>query len=134
VENPRPPLVIAELSTVQLTLRPLDPALDATDLFEMDADPLVHQFVYGSSPSRSIDQLKRRLAADLDQNGGMTWVLRLRDDPVIESASPAPQPPPIGLPAALHGHAREGHWSPPGARTPVQRQWSEAPMPHVVKR
>jgi RimJ/RimL family protein N-acetyltransferase len=81
VENPRPPLVIAELSTDRLVLRPLDPALDATDLFEMDADPLVHQFVYGSSPSHSVDQLKRRLAADLDQNGGMTWTLRRRGDP-----------------------------------------------------
>lgn len=49
----------------------------------MDADPLVHQFVYGSSPSRSIDQLGRRLAADLDQNGGMTWALRRRDDPTV---------------------------------------------------
>lgn len=47
----------------------------------MDADPLVHQFMYGSSPSHSIDQLQRRLAADLDQNGGTTWALRLRDDP-----------------------------------------------------
>jgi RimJ/RimL family protein N-acetyltransferase len=81
VENPRPSLVIAELSTARLNLRPLDPGLDATDLFEMDADPLVHQFVYGSSPSRSIKQLQRRLAADLDHNGGMTWAVRLRDDP-----------------------------------------------------
>jgi RimJ/RimL family protein N-acetyltransferase len=79
----RPSLVMAELSTARLVLRPLDPTLDAADLFEMDADPLVHQFVYGSSPSRSIDQLKRRLAADLDQNGGMTWTLRLRDDPTV---------------------------------------------------
>jgi hypothetical protein len=47
----------------------------------MDADPLVHQFVYGSSPSRSINQLQRRQAADLDQNGGMTRALRLRHDP-----------------------------------------------------
>jgi RimJ/RimL family protein N-acetyltransferase/catechol 2,3-dioxygenase-like lactoylglutathione lyase family enzyme len=61
----------------------LDPVLDATDLFEMDADPLVHQFVYGSSPSHSIDQLQRRLAADLDQNGGMTWTLRVRDNPTV---------------------------------------------------
>ncbi len=63
--------MIAELSTVRLTLRPLDPTLDATDLFEMDADPLVHQYVYGSSPSHSpshsIEQLQRRLAAELDQ-------------------------------------------------------------------
>jgi RimJ/RimL family protein N-acetyltransferase len=61
----------------------LDPILDATDLFEMDADPLVHQFVYGASPSHSIAQLQRRLAAELDQNGGMTWTLRLRDDPTV---------------------------------------------------
>src|ERR1700722_18620490 len=72
---------MAELSTARLVLRPLDPTLDAPDLFEMDADPLVHQFVYGSSPSRSIKQLARRLVNDLDQNGGMTWSLRLRDDP-----------------------------------------------------
>jgi RimJ/RimL family protein N-acetyltransferase/catechol 2,3-dioxygenase-like lactoylglutathione lyase family enzyme len=61
----------------------LDPILDATDLFEMDADPLVHQYVYGSSPSHSIEQLQRRLAADLDQNGGMTWAVRLHDDPTV---------------------------------------------------
>jgi RimJ/RimL family protein N-acetyltransferase len=79
----RPPLVMAELSTARLVLRPLDPTHDAADLFEMDADPLVHQFVYGSSPSHSIDQLQRRLAANLDQNGGMTWALRLRDDPTV---------------------------------------------------
>jgi RimJ/RimL family protein N-acetyltransferase/catechol 2,3-dioxygenase-like lactoylglutathione lyase family enzyme len=61
----------------------LDPTLDATDLFEMDADPLVHRYVYGSKPSHSIEQLRRRLAAELDQNGGMTWALRLRDDPTV---------------------------------------------------
>jgi RimJ/RimL family protein N-acetyltransferase len=83
VDDLRPALVIAELSTARLVLRPLDPTHDAADLFEMDADPLVHQFVYGSSPSRSIDQLQRRLGADLDQNGGMTWALRLRDDPTV---------------------------------------------------
>ena len=49
----------------------------------MDADPLVHQYVYGSSPSHSIEQLQRRLAADLDQNGGTTWALRLRDEPTV---------------------------------------------------
>jgi RimJ/RimL family protein N-acetyltransferase len=74
---------MAELSTARLVLRPLDPDADAADLFEMDADPLVHQFVYGSSPSHSVTQLKRRLAADLDHNGGMTWALRLRDDPTV---------------------------------------------------
>ncbi len=74
---------MAELSTARLVLRPLDPTLDAADLFEMDADPLVHQYVYGSSPSHSIEQLQRRLAADLDQNGGMTWAVRLRDDPTV---------------------------------------------------
>jgi RimJ/RimL family protein N-acetyltransferase/catechol 2,3-dioxygenase-like lactoylglutathione lyase family enzyme len=74
---------MAELSTARLILRPLDPTHDAADLFEMDADPLVHKFVYGSSPSRSISQLQRRLAADLDQNGGMTWALRLGDDPTV---------------------------------------------------
>jgi RimJ/RimL family protein N-acetyltransferase/catechol 2,3-dioxygenase-like lactoylglutathione lyase family enzyme len=71
---------MSELSTARLTLRPLDPAHDAADLFEMDADPLVHQYAYGSSSSRSIGQLTRRLAADLRQNGGMTWALRLRGD------------------------------------------------------
>ncbi len=83
VETPRPPLVIAELSTARLTLRPLDPTLDATDLFEMDADPLVHQYVYGSSPSHSIEQLQRRLAAELERNGGMTWAIRLREEPTV---------------------------------------------------
>ena len=78
---------MAELSTARLVLRPLDPILDAADLFEMDADPLVHQFVYGSSPSPSIDQLKRRLANDLDQNRGMTWTLRLRDDQLRSALS-----------------------------------------------
>ncbi|HEY5453941.1 MAG TPA: GNAT family N-acetyltransferase [Acidothermaceae bacterium] len=83
MEDPRPPLVIAELSTARLVLRPLDPTLDAADLFEMDADPLVHQYVYGSAPCHSIEQLQRRLAADLDQNGGMTWAVRLRDEPTV---------------------------------------------------
>lgn len=76
-------MVITELSTARLELRPLDPTVDATDLFEMDADPLVHQYMYGSSPSHSIEQLQRRLAADLDQNGGMTWAVRLHDDPTV---------------------------------------------------
>lgn len=49
----------------------------------MDADPLVHQYVYGSSPSHSIEQLQRRLASELDQNGGMTWAIRLRDEPTV---------------------------------------------------
>jgi len=86
VQTSRPPLVIAELSTARLVLRPLDPTVDATDLFEMDADPLVHQYVYGSSPSHSVEQLQRRLAGDLDQNGGMTWAVRLRDEATMLGA------------------------------------------------
>jgi RimJ/RimL family protein N-acetyltransferase/predicted enzyme related to lactoylglutathione lyase len=87
----------------------LDPTLDAADLFEMDADPLVHQYVYGSSPSHSIEQLQRRLAADLEQNGGMTWAIRLRDDPTVLGT--------IGIFAdqgstirGLSWSLRRGHW------------------------
>lgn len=34
MNDPRPPLVIAELSTARLVLRPLDPPDDAADLFD----------------------------------------------------------------------------------------------------
>jgi RimJ/RimL family protein N-acetyltransferase len=74
---------MSELSTARLALRPLDPTRDAADLFAMDADPLVHQYAHGSSSSRSIEQLTRRLTADLGHNGGMTWAIRLRDDPTV---------------------------------------------------
>lgn len=81
MENPRPPLVIAELSTARLDLQPLDPVRDATDLFEMDRDPRVHEYVYGSSCSRSVEETRQRLDAELAGNGGMTWTIRLHDEP-----------------------------------------------------
>jgi len=81
VENPRPPLVIAELSTARLDLQPLDPVRDAVDLFEMDRDPRAHEYVYGSSSSQSVDETRQRLVAELAGNGGMTWTIRRRGDP-----------------------------------------------------
>ncbi|HEY0871747.1 MAG TPA: GNAT family N-acetyltransferase, partial [Acidothermaceae bacterium] len=76
-----PPLVIPELSTARLSLRPLDPIRDATDLFEMDRDPRVHEYVYGSSSSQSVEETRQRLDAELAGNGGVTWTIRLHDDP-----------------------------------------------------
>ena len=80
VQNSRP-RCYAELSTARLILRPLDPTLDATDLFEMDADPLVHQFAYGSSPSHSIDQLAAPAGRGARSERRNDLGVRLRDDP-----------------------------------------------------
>ncbi|HEY5201178.1 MAG TPA: hypothetical protein VIJ31_09735 [Acidothermaceae bacterium] len=39
MNDPTPPLVIAELSTARLVLRPLDPPHDAADLFDPQIRP-----------------------------------------------------------------------------------------------
>jgi RimJ/RimL family protein N-acetyltransferase/catechol 2,3-dioxygenase-like lactoylglutathione lyase family enzyme len=79
----RAALVVADLSTERLALRPLDPDADAADLHEKERDPRVHQFIYGAAVSTGVDETRARLRAELAANGGVTWSIRLRDEPTV---------------------------------------------------
>lgn len=70
------------LTTDRLELVPLDPDWDAESLHAMHGD--ADFSLYGpSEPTADVAATRRRLMEELKENGGWTWVLRLR--PAVEA-------------------------------------------------
>ena len=65
------------LATDRLDLVPLDPDRDAGSLHAMYADPEFHLYGAGE-PSVDVAATHAQLVQELKDNGGWTWVLRLR--------------------------------------------------------
>jgi RimJ/RimL family protein N-acetyltransferase len=65
------------LATTRLDLVPLDLDRDLADLYEMFADPLWAEAAY-CAPARDLADSRARLTREFADNGGLTWVLRLR--------------------------------------------------------
>lgn len=67
------------LTTARLDLVPLDPERDAGSLHAMLGDPELDEFGH-EPPTRHVAETRSRLERDLAENGGWTWVVRLRPD------------------------------------------------------
>ncbi|MFW6600416.1 GNAT family N-acetyltransferase [Propionibacteriaceae bacterium Y2011] len=70
------------LRTNRLDLVPLDASRDAEPLHEMYGDPAWHQFA-PADVTGDVAETHARLVRELQENGGWTWVLRVR--PSVEA-------------------------------------------------
>lgn len=98
----------AALTTARLELVPLDPDRDAESLHAMLGDPGMDPYGW-SAPSRDVAETRERLRAELAANGGWTWAVRLRPDPVSLGTIGifSDQGRPI---RGLGWHLRRSHW------------------------
>ncbi len=68
--------VVPDLRTARLDLIGLDPARDAESLHRMHGSPELGEF--GGDRTGSVEETRALLKRTLTENGGWTWVLRLR--------------------------------------------------------
>lgn len=74
-------------------LTALDPAADASDLHDMLSDARVHRYDTDARPSTSVEETEKRLSLQVMANGGVSWVIRMREVDRATGAARAIGPP-----------------------------------------